>query len=830
MKKILLAVFTLFLAFLVAGVVIVGIELRMIEGELPEWRGLNDYRPPVVTKVYDKNGDVMAKYYRERRTVLQYAEIPERLRNAFVAAEDAAFFSNNGIDVSGVAMAAWSELKRRVVPGKRRGGSTITQQVVKTFLLTPERTYRRKIKEMVLAYRIKQAMTPAEILYLYLNQIYFGNGAYGVEEAALTYFGKHAKQLTLAECATLASIPKSPNDINPIRNPKRTLERREYVLRQMEKYGFATGTEVTAALAEPLPVARPTDEFMNKAPYAVDEVRKYLIAKYGEEEIYEKGLMVKTSIDSRASIAAAKALSEGLAEVDKRMGWRGPLIRLSDKARRSFLNEAHREVEERLPEGGLRETHVWDLTLVKPRTIEDDSVNAASQIRFVKREAGAVVVVPVIQIRDEEGFARVDLGTTIARLSMKDMVWARASLDGGGVGEIPTHPSKVLAVGDIVAVRIMKGAANTTEVALEQFTKVQGAIVSIQTDTRRIQTLVGGADFGRSNFNRATLAMRQPGSAWKPFIYAAGIASREFTPTTRMYDVPHSYVDEATGKEWSPENSDGKYKGEISLRECLTYSVNTCSLDLVEVLKPGKIIELAKKVGLGEAWPRNLTLALGTGEVTPLKLCNAYATFADEGMYAEPNLILEVSWSDGTILERAKLTKEQVLEPSVAFVTLSMMKSVVEHGTARRIKELARPVAGKTGTTSDARDAWFVGCVPGLCTAVYVGLDDHGKMGRNEYGGKAAAPIWLNFMKEAVRGTPIRDFLEPDGIAHANIAPTTGQLAVPGDEGVINEVFLSGTEPQAALEEKVGETPVVAVPVPEKFGPDTEDVGEADEP
>ncbi|MEW5852997.1 MAG: PBP1A family penicillin-binding protein [Myxococcota bacterium] len=787
-------------SLLVVAAMGVGALLISLLSDLPQLSGMHDYRPPVISKVYDRNGELIARFFKQRRTVVPREQMPDRLVKAFLAAEDADFYEHSGVDLSGLLAAVLTEIKHQLLGSARRGGSTITQQTAKTFLLTPEQTYDRKIKEMVLAWKIEQAFTKDEILFLYLNQIYFGNGAYGVEEAAQTYFGKHVGELTLAECAVLASIPKSPNRINPIYNPNRTLERRAYVLQQMEKRGFAPPDEVAEAMKAPLLRERPPAEYLNRTPYYAEDIRQHLIGKYGEEMVYQQGLVAYAAVDARMDVAAHRALRQGLAEADKRMGYRGPLMRLDADVRRNFLTAVQQEMEDRLPRDPVERAQlVWDLSRVDPKVAERSPQEAAEQVRLAHKDPGSLVGVVVVKVDSAADTVTVDLGTTRGTMEFSTMKWARANRYGD-LGPTPRDPADVLQEGDVVLVRLLedkasKGAATGLLVALEQYPRVQGAVVAVEPETRRVRAMVGGWDFARSSFDRATMARRQPGSAFKPFIYAAAIQSRVVTPASILVDAPKVFADKGAGRDWKPENSDGRFRGDIRLRECLTHSVNICSITLVESLTPEKVVELATRVGLGEKWPMNLTLALGTGEVTPLKLANAYATFADEGRYGEPVIVEKVKTVDGTVLEEADVRKVDVLDPATAYVTLSMMQSVVESGTAWRIKELGRPVAGKTGTTNDARDAWFVGCVPGLCTAVYVGMDNHEPMGPQEAGGRAAAPVFLEFYRTILQGAPIREFPVPEGVEHHEVDPRTGLLAAEGQTDALREVFISGTAP-----------------------------------
>lgn len=775
--------------------------LGTILADLPRLEGLRDYHPPVSTRVYDRNHELIARYYKdERRTLVPRSQMPEKLVKAFLAAEDGSFYEHMGVDLGGLLAAVLQEVRHVVSHAPRRGGSTITQQTAKTLLLGSQQTYTRKLKEMVLAYRMEQALTKDEILYLYLNQIYFGNGAYGVEEAAQTYFGKSVQELSLAECATLAAIPKNPNVINPIDNPSRSLERRAYVLDQIEKRGFASAADVAAARQSLLLEQRKRPAFLNRLPYYTEEIRQELLRRYGEDRLYREGLVVYAAADARADIAAQRALEEGLAEVDKRAGWRGSLSHVASEDLEHVLQEARRRLDDRVPKTPLeRSRRVWDVRELRVEHTESGARVPVEALRFPRRELGIITGAIVTRIDAEKRVAIVDLGTTEATLSVPDFKWARAAN-----GAPATKSSDILRVGDVILVKLLRevpgkgDAPATLVVGLEQQPRVQGAVVSIEPETRRIRTMVGGIGASQGALNRATQAHRQPGSSFKPFIYAAAIQSQAFTPASILVDAPKVFYDPSTGKSWKPENSGKEFRGDMRLRECLTHSINTCSVTLVETLTPEHVIDVAHQVGLGAGWSPNLSLALGTGEVTPLALTNAYATLADAGRFASPVLVERVETADGHVLEETTAEKSQVFDPAVAYVTLSMMKSVIESGTAQRIKELGRPVAGKTGTTNEAREAWFVGCVPNLCTGVYVGHDQHEPMGRSEAGGRAAAPVWLSLHKVILEGTPIEDFAVPEGVESQLIDPRNGLLAAPNQPGAFLEVFLSGTAPQEA--------------------------------
>jgi penicillin-binding protein 1A len=842
----------------------------LIGRDLPELLSLEDYRPPRTTHIYDRSGHIVGRIATERRTVVPIARIPPHVKNAFLAAEDADFYEHEGLDYFAIVAAILNEVKVKIVGGNRRGGSTITQQTAKTFLLSSERSYSRKVKEMILAMRIEEELTKEEILHLYLNQIYFGHGAYGVEEAARTYYGRGVEKLTLSQAACLASVPKWPNRINPFADTERLEQRRAYVLGQMEEHGHITAKEREAALKEPVRIDVTPLPYLDVAPYFAEAVRLQLVEQLGEAVVTEGGLSVYTALDAKMQKTAVSAVRDGLREVDKRQGYRGPLVRLDPdeaKALTDALDEerARRFTAEKTPELASPELvgrPLWDLRALDAKLLREDPKRALDAVRGTRAKIGAEVGAIVKRIDAAGKRAVVDLGTLDGVLTLEQMKWARPFHPVDNT-KSPRSPGDVLKEGDIVLVRVTALVPEATdakgkktkamaELALEQDPLVEGAFVAVDPHTHRLLAMVGGYDFTRSNFNRATQARRQPGSSFKPFIYALGIENRAFTPVGRLdeqgshliTDAPKVFLDRWTGKKWNPKNSGGGYKGDITLRTCLTFSVNTCSITLIETLGVEPVLDLATRAGLRkepDTFAKNLTLALGTSEVTLTDLIGAYAIFPGEGLYAPPVLVEKVKAPDGEILFEAKVEPVRVISPETAFVMSDMMKSVVETGTATAAKKLGRTVAGKTGTTNNARSVWFVGFTPDLLAGAYVGFDDNRAMGNREYGGKAALPIWLKFMSEAVVDLPDRDFTMPDGVVKKVVDTRTGLLVhaedpideaaeefkdvfaaavavvmgeapedpdalPPSEEGVLppgqmNEVFIRGTEPVLTVED-----------------------------
>ena len=871
-------------------------HIAVLGNELPDLSSLENYDPAVTSRVFDKNGNLIARFYEERRTVVAVERIPDHVKKSFIAAEDEDFYRHKGIDYWAIVRAVVYQVRHKIIGGPQSGGSTITQQTAKTFLLTPERSMSRKIKEMILAKKIEERFSKDYILYLYLNQIYFGNGAYGIEEAARTYYGCSVDKLTIGQGAVLASIPKSPNRINPWADPRRVRVRRGYVVNQMLSNGFIDQAQAEAANKEPVRVDVAPPEFLDVAPYYTEAIRRVLADRTSAEEVRRGGLTVYAAVDGNLQKAANVAVDAGLRALDKRQGYRGALLRLDPDEAKEFLVLLDDERGRRFPEDetpdlklepGL-DRPVWDLQRVTRSDVErvlkasaavaaadDEEVSDAEkaldaqlaqkaglstspplrQVRTKRLKIGARVGAVVKDIDNAGKKVSVDLGTVDAVMPFASMTWARAFAPEKAT-ERPKTPADVVKKGDIVLVtidRIIAGRAAfkdkagkavaakaaTVEVSLEQDPKAQGALVSIDPADHRVLALVGGSDFAASPFNRATQAVRQAGSSFKPFIYATGIETGLFSSvgfidaaagpagTVRhrlITDAPKVFFDRWTGKKWAPQNSSGRFLGDITTRTCLTHSVNTCSITILEKVGVDAVLDVAAKVHLNvpdEPFQKNQTLALGTGGVHLLDLVNAYTVFSDAGRWAAPVLIEKVKRRDGsTLMEAAPLEHTQVFSPATASVMTDMMKSVVESGTATRARELKRPVAGKTGTTDQARSVWFVGFTPHIVTGVYVGFDDNTTLGRAESGGRAAVPVWLGFMSVAVADKPNVDFVVSDEVVRKSVDMRTGLLArsdealqpgqLPEPEvnddggdpvpailpvGVIAEVFVKGTEP-----------------------------------
>jgi penicillin-binding protein 1A len=816
--------------------------------ELPTFDTLKDYRPLVGTKVYGVDGRTgdpveVFQFARERRTVVPFAEIPDVMKKAVLASEDAGFYRHEGINYLAIARCA----VKNVMRGRTTcGGSTITQQVVKTFLLSPEKRISRKVKEVMLASRLEQNLSKDEILYLYLNQIYFGHRRYGVEEASRFYFGKGVKQLTVGEAAIIAGVVQSPERLSPAKHPRAAKERQRYVLRRMTEEGFITAAVAEVEAKRPITVKRQPED--PPGAWYADAIRRQLDERYGAERVESDGLLIDVAMDPAMQKAAEDALEAQLRVVDKRQGWRGAPFHLEAAQVRAALpvwRERLQAVEAR-----PGEVVVWDLARA-PRDEDEPAADAKRIARVRRLEADGIYGALVTAVAPQQ--ATVDLGGAAGTISLASSSWARRS-NPSSPTPAPKRMQDVVREGDIVQVRVLPSKVSAAELAqsgkplalaLEQVPRVQGALVAIDAPTRGVRALVGGYDFQTSQFNRAFQAKRQPGSAFKPFVWGAAIESRRFTPATLVYDTPDVYRDASSGKEWKPQNFErDAYDGPMLLGQALVHSKNTVAVKLVDALGVDAVIAFARRHGVEADLPRQLSLALGTGEVTPLELVNGYATIAARGFRAQPLLVLRVRDRDGRTLEehapatppavallaqapdvrtagldlpadaearpaadgapdvpppapaQAVAPPETGCDPATAYILTSMMREVVESGTGQGAKALGRPVAAKTGTAQDHRDAWFVGFTPELVAGAWIGFDNHDPLGPKETGAAAALPAWLGFMQRALARAPVQEFTPPAGIEHARIDVRSGLLAAdPPPADALSLPFLAGTAP-----------------------------------
>ncbi|HET9575142.1 MAG TPA: PBP1A family penicillin-binding protein [Nitrospira sp.] len=729
--------------------------------DLPDLDQLQNYQPSLVTQVYSNDKHLIGQFFIERRILTPLPQIPEHFRRAVIAVEDVRFFEHPGLDYIGILRAAWTNLRRG---GKVEGASTITQQLARSLFLSSERTFDRKVRELVLAYKMELASTKEQILETYLNQIYFGQGAYGVASAAQSYFGKDLSGLTVAEAAFLAGLPKSPNHFSPFKNYARAKKRQEHVLTRMEEAGFLTSAEREQAAAEPLSFRRPGSE--QTAPYFVEYVRQLLIAKYGEAMVYKGGLNIMTTLNLDMQRAAEAAFTTGLRELDKRQGWRGPL-RTVDPASLAMGN-------------------VPVVTTDQPVVVGDD------------REA------VVTKVGKE--FYWVQIGNGTAKLLFDDMAWAKRRLTGQDTAKdvvVSPNVKQILKPGDVIEVRVKKIEKDHLYVQLEQTPLVEGGLIAVEPGNGSIRAMVGGYDFNRSEYNRAVQAHRQPGSAFKPIIYATAV-NQGMSPASVVLDAPVVYEQIEEEKTWKPENYGKKFHGMVTLREALAHSHNLATVRLLDKVGVKNVIEFARQVGITSPLAADLSLGLGSSSVGLLELTSAYSAFLNQGSRAEPYSIVSVTDNAGQVLEQEELKIEEVVSKETAYLITNMMEDVVQKGTGQAAKSLGRPIAGKTGTTNEFINAWFIGGTPNLVTGVYVGFDDRRSLGETESGAHAALPIWITFMREALKRLPVVPFNIPEGITFVKVDPSTGLLNSEQEDQPGNvEIFARGSEPTQAAQRRL---------------------------
>jgi len=714
---------------------------------------LRNYTPNQVVKITTSNDQVIGELFEERRTFIAFKDVPKHVWGAFVSAEDSKFFSHKGIDYTGMVRALIANVKSG---RKKQGASTITQQVVKTFLLTPERTFKRKFQEIILARRLENKLSKEEILTLYLNQIYFGHGRYGLVEAAQFYFGKPVKKLDVGEAALLASLPQSPERLSPRkpRNRRRVSRRQRYVLGQMAANGYISSDEAKVWAKRKIEVLRNPYPKMNVAPEWVDEVRRTLAERYNDDELNKLGVNVETTIDLRMQRDALRALRKGLHQVDKRQGY-GRAIR---RVRKDKIKLAIAKLARKLPDGGPKAKTVYQAV--------------------------------VVAVHDKPGELVVDLGNYKASIILNDDYDARYNAKG-------EKPGQRFKVGSVVKVKragpksVARRPPDHSDRVVDMAPGPQGAIVVMDPKTRKVLAMVGGYDNRVGDFNRATMAKRQPGSSFKPFVYAAAIEAGDFHPAFVVNDAPEVY------NLWRPKNYTSKFAGPVRLRHALAKSINTVAIHVANKVGPEQVAELANRMGVQSKLPTTLSLALGSGEVTPLEMTNAFATFVAGGRSAPPRLILSVGGKQEPIAK-----SQQAIKPETAYVVTDMMKSVTTYGgTAWRLAKLRMEVAGKTGTSNDARDAWFMAVTPKLVIGVWVGFDDNSPLGKREGGGKSAAPVTAEFLKLTKAHRTMarigRRFVRPSNIETARIDKESGKLSAKGAPRKTSyvEVFVKGTVP-----------------------------------
>ncbi len=774
--------------FLVGGAAIAGL-LWHYSKDLPDYSQLQDYEPPVMTRVHASDGALLGEYAKERRLYLPIQAVPKLVINAFLAAEDKNFYEHGGIDYSGMARAALLYVQNFGSNRRPQGASTITQQVAKNFLLTNEVSFTRKIKEALLAMRLERAYSKDKILELYLNEIYLGLGAYGIAAASLVYFDKSVNDLTVAEAAYLAALPKAPAALHPIRNRDRAIERRNYVVDRLLENGWIKQVEADAARKDPLAVtSRNNAAHTFAGEYFAEEVRRDIFERYGEKKLYEGGLSVRTTLNPKLQVMARKAMAAGLVSFDEAQGWRGAMSKIDLSG-----------------DWGVKLADVKSLSDIAPwrLAVVLETSDQSARIGFQPgRELGGAV------LKDRQ----------TGNITLDGVRWAKAA---SGQGKTPTAVSQVLSPGDVIYADPLIGKdGNPVEgqFRLRQYPEISGAMVAMDPWTGRVLAMVGGFSFDQSQFNRATQAYRQPGSTIKPIVYSSAI-DNGYTPSSVLVDGPIE-IDQGQGAGvWRPDNfSTGKYQGPTTLRNALRLSLNTVTVRLAQDVGMPLIGEYAKRFGVYDDLPNYLSYALGTGETTVMRMVTAYSMFANGGRRVKATLIDRIQdrygrtifkhdarecrgcdapdgWKNQTepqLVDR----REQVLDVLTAYQITSMMEGVVQGGTAIALKDVGKPIAGKTGTTTDAKDLWFVGFSPDLVVGLYVGYDKPRSLGRNAQGGHTAGPIARDFMKLALADKPATPFRIPAGIKLIRVDSKTGLRAGPGDSGkTILESFKPGTAP-----------------------------------
>jgi penicillin-binding protein 1A len=726
--------------------------------DLPKISVLKDYRPPIITNVYSDDNRKIAEFFRERRIVVPLSMIPERLKEAFVAAEDARFYQHSGIDFLSIIRAFTKNLEAGSIV---QGGSTITQQITKSFFLTPEKTYIRKIKEAILAYNLTQKFTKEEILFLYLNQIYLGHGAYGVEAAAENYFGKSVNELNLAECAMMAGLPQAPSRYSPYKNPESAKQRQIYVLNRMIAEGYITNLQATEAMNTKINIKSRRNLYIEEVPFYTEQIRQYIENTYGTDTLYTQGLKIFTCVNIDMQKAAALEIKKGLETLDKRQGYRGPLKHLSNEE------------------------------------IEPYSDQLAITPEFNLPEESKIVTGVVVKLNDTDNYATVRMGNSFGRIFINDMKWARRpDPEKESYEDIVKHPTGVLKIGDVILVKVKNKIENSDiwRLSLEQTPEVQSALLCIESETGYVKAIVGGQDFKKSPFNRAIQSRRQPGSAFKPIIYAAAI-DKGYTPATIIFDSPIVFKDTTNDVIWKPKNYGERFDGPTLFREALSKSRNVVTIKILQDIGIDYAIDYAKKMGISSQINRDLSIALGSSGVSLLEIVTAYSVFNNMGYLVKPVFITKILDKDDNVIEETKADRKRVLEKSTAYIMTSLLEDVVQHGTGTRARVLGRPVAGKTGTTNNLYDAWFVGYTPRYTTGVWVGFDKEQSLGKGETGARAASPIWIGFMKKILEDKPIRMFPVPEGVVFSKIDAETGLLPIPESKKVIFECFKEGTAP-----------------------------------
>ena len=762
-------------AVVFAAFAAVSIYIFVVTQDLPSYDALKNYEPPITTRVYAGDGTLIGEYARERRLFVPIEAIPNRVIGAFLSAEDKNFYRHPGIDVFGIMRAAIKNVANYTENRRLEGASTITQQVAKNFLLTSELRVSRKVREAVLAMRIDSAFTKDQILELYMNQIFLGQNSYGVAAAALNYFGKSLDELDIAEAAYLAALPKGPQNYHPVYHKQAALTRRNWVIQQMAENGYITEDEAAAAMKEDLIThSRAQGAVAPDVDYFVEEVRRQLYEKYGEKALYDGGLQVRSTLDTHLQDIGVRALRAGLIAYDRRHGWRGPPghIDMATDWRATFKNFTDAS--------GVA---TWRVALVTAVTPENEAEIAL--------QSGAT-----------------------GRIPFAELTWARKALKGGAFGAAVKKATEVVTPGDVVYVEPLKDKGAGIY-GLRQVPTVNGALIVLNPHTGQVLALSGGFSYDSSEFDRAMQAMRQPGSAFKPFVYAAAL-DHGYTPSSHVLDAPF-VMEQGPGLPlWSPENFSHKFYGLVTLRHALEESLDAVTVRVAQDIGMSVVANYGERMGVYDHLPHFLANAIGAGDTTLYRLASGYATFVNGGHKITPTLVDRIQDRHGKTVYRHDTRpcencdaadwqnqeepllsddRPQVLSPQTSYQIVSLMEGVVQRGTGIVVSQVGKPLAGKTGTTNDAKDTWFIGFSPDLLCGVFIGYDTPTSMGAKEQAAFIAAPVFRDFMKEALADAPAIPFRVPPGIELVSVDSHTGMLATPGAPGTILEAFKPGTEP-----------------------------------
>jgi penicillin-binding protein 1A len=781
--------FGAFVVLFIVGSAGAGFLLWRVSKDLPDYESLAKYEPPVMTRIHAHDGSLIAEYARERRIFVPINTIPKTVIAAFLSAEDKRFYEHGGLDMQGIARAVLKLAETKMAGGDRRaeGASTITQQVAKNFLLTSDRTIERKIKEAILAIRIERAYTKDKILELYLNEIYLGVGAYGVAAAGLAYFNKELKDLTIEEVAYLAALPKAPNNYHPFRQKEKATERRNWIIGQMEENGYITDEEARAAKQKPLTVNfRTGGAHIFAAEYFAEEVRRSLFSEYGEAKLYSGGLSVRTTLDPRLQQIGRKALINGLVAFDRKEGWRGPVTKIDIAGD-------------------------WGKPL---GAIDSPSDIAPWRLGVVLSAEKAKAVVGLKPPKQQDGTLTSE--RQAVEITFDEVKWAKVL----GKRTAPQAVADILTPGDVIYIA-PKDESNLAGVwTLMQIPEIGGGLIALDPHTGRVLAVVGGFSFAMSQFDRAIQAKRQPGSSFKPIVYAAAI-DNGYKPTSIVLDAPIE-IEQGPGQDiWKPENYEKeKSAGPSTLRVGIEKSRNQMTVRLAQDMGMPMITEYARRFGIYDDLMPVLSMSLGAGETTLLRMATAYCMIANGGKAVRPTLIDRIqdrwgksvwrhdarqcpgctadAWGTGQEEPEIADDRKQIIDPHTAYQMTSIMEGVIQRGTATSLKSLNRPLAGKTGTTNEEKDTWFIGYTPDLVVGVFVGYDTPKPLGKGNTGGHVAAPIFGEFMKLALGDTPPIPFRIPPGIKLVRVNPHTGLRAAPGDTTAIMEAFKPDEEPDDA--------------------------------